>query len=231
MRKLIMPLVSSLVLACSGFANASIITNGDFETGDLTGWTTNGFGSSGSCPSASGDWVVGTSGSATGCSDPGSPADGAYAAYNMFDAALPFTYSLTQSITIPDSITSAILSWTEALTWSFSGDDRFFSIDLFDTAGTTLLENLYSEAVSAGSGSIPWTDMSLDITSELLAYQDQTIVIGFSSVIPEGWTGPAGIGIDNIALNISTTDIPEPPTAILLALGALLCFRRFQHKS
>ncbi len=68
-------------------AAAEQVTNGGFETGDLTGWSTSELSPSGECGDAGHvqDWNVGTSGAATNCDDPGPPPSGAYAVYNMFD--------------------------------------------------------------------------------------------------------------------------------------------------
>lgn len=201
-----------------GSASATeILTNGNFETGDLTGWTTTGLGTTGTCPSENRDWNVASSNS-TGCLSVGSPPEGSFAAYNMFDGTGPLTYSLFQSIDIPDNIASADLSWMEATSWRFRGADRVFSIDLFDATGTTLLTNLFSETFS-GSGANVWSSMSIDITSDLLAYQGQTATLGFSAIIPETWTGPAGFGLDAVSLDIQTTSVPEPTSLALLGLG------------
>ncbi len=205
----------SLFLGTQPAMATEILTNGNFETGDLTGWTTTGLGLTGTCPSANRDWNVAASNS-TGCSSVGSPSEGGYAAYNMFDGTGPLTYTLSQSINILDDISSANLSWMEATSWRFSGADRIFSIDLFDAAGTTLLTNLFSENFS-GNGTNPWNNMSVDITSDLLAYQGQTATLGFSVIIPLTWSGPAGFGLDAVSLNIET--VPEPASLALIGLG------------
>lgn len=208
--------IFSLLGAHSSLA-MEVITNGDFETGDLTGWTTTGLGTTGTCPSANRDWNVASS-SSTGCSTVGSPVQGTYAAYNMFDGTGPLTYRLSQSISLLSNISAANLSWMEATAWGIGGADRIFSIDLFDAAGTTLLINLFSESFS-GSGNSAWHAMSIDVTAALSAYQGQTATIGFSAFIPQAWSGAAGFGLDDISLTIVA--VPEPAPLALLGLGLL----------
>lgn len=211
-------LLLSLLLCTGGAAQAAqVIVNGGFETGDLSGWSTTGLGTTGGCPSGNRDWNVSSSNS-TGCSNVGSPPEGTYAAYNMFDGTGPLTYTLSQSINIFDNISSANLGWTEATSWGFSGADRIFSIDLFDVTGTTLLTNLFSENFS-GSGNNAWNSMAIDITSDLLAYQGQSVMLGFSAIIPATWTGPAGFGLDDISLDIQTSAVPVPAAVWLFGSG------------
>lgn len=195
-----------------------VLTNGDFETGDLTGWTTTGLGTTGNCPAANRDWNVSSTNS-TGCSSVGSPPEGNFAAYNMFDGAGPLQYGLYQSFNLSNGITAANLSWIQATAGGFGGE-RTFQIDLLDAAGTNVLTNLYTEIFSISNNNInnPWHTMSIDVTSELLAFQGQDVTLGFIASIPRTWSGAAGFGLDSVNLDIRTS-VPEPSVFALLGLG------------
>lgn len=217
---------AGLVLSASSFANANLINNGSFESGDLTGWTTSGLGLTGTCPSANRDWNV-SSTSSTGCSIVSNPTDGSYAVYNMLDGTGPLKYVLSQQISLASGITSASLSWMESANWGFNGADRVFDINILDSTGVTLLTNLYTESFT-GSGNFGWQTHNLDVLSALSPFQGQNVTIAFTTSIPNNWTGPAGFGLDAIALNV-TTSVPEPTTLAIFALGIMgLASRKFK---
>ncbi len=199
-------------------APVTFIQNGGFETGDLTNWTTTGLGTTGTCPNGNRDWNVGSTGGATGCSDPGAPPAGTYAAYNMFDASGPTTYSLTQSFAVGlIPLLNATLAWSDAATWSITGADRVFSVDILN--GATVLQNFYTLNAN-GVGSYTWTGRSFDVTSLLNANLGNTLTLRFQVSIPETWTGPAGLGVDAVSLDGET--IPEPATFGLLGAGLVI---------
>lgn len=213
-------LIGLTLCLLTGYSNATmVLNNGDFETGDLTGWTTTGLGSTGTCPQANRDWNVAAANS-TGCRDVGSPPEGNFAAYNMFDGSGPLTYTLFQNVTVATNITSATLGWLEAAAWGFGGSARVFNVDILDQAGTTVLTNLSTESYS-GAGSMSWSSVSLDVTSAFQSVEGQIVSLGFSIFVPATWTGAAGFGLDDISLDIQTAsaNVSAPATALLLLLG------------
>ncbi|MGR9053198.1 MAG: hypothetical protein ACU84J_11160, partial [Gammaproteobacteria bacterium] len=106
-----------------------LLINGNFETGDFSGWTATANGTGG-CDT---DWNVSSIGgsTATGCQPgvfggnfPGAPGEGTFSAYNSFDGDAPQQFRLTQSFVVPVNIGNATLSWIET-----------YNVDL--TAGAT----------------------------------------------------------------------------------------------
>lgn len=213
-------LALGLAIAAS-FAHATpieLLTNGSFETGNLTGWTTSGLGTTGTCPSQGRDWNVSTSPSATGCSSPGSPIDGVYAAYVMNDGGVAnTTYTLSQSFVVPTGLTAASLSWSDSSVSGYSGSARSFSVDLLE--GSTLLANIFTYSVPFSDGNAAWDARSFDVSALLTANIGDTLTLRFSNFIPQVWTGPAGLGVDDVSLSASVSSVPEPGTLALLGLG------------
>ena len=216
--------LAACLVANSAMATPTeLVSNGGFETGDLTGWTTTGLGTTGTCPSANRDWNV-SSTSSTGCSNPGAPFEGTYAAYNMFDGDSELTYRMWQTISVP-TLSAATLSWAQSAVWSFGGDARSLRIDLFDATGTTLLDNLYTLSVTGSGDTGGWMTFSEDVTTALSAVAGSDVQLSFAVDIPAAWTGPAGLAVDAISLEVAA--VPEPGVAALLGIGLIgLAMRR-----
>ena len=224
-------LTACLLLMASGLASATpiqLITNGGFETGDFTGWTTTSNGSGG-CDT---DWNVSSVGgsAATGCQPdifggtfPGAPAEGTYAAYNSFDGDGPQIFQLSQSILLPTSIGSANLSWLQTYNVDLTAGAtvlRQFLVELRDATNTNVLGNIDSQSIGilGSQVEIDWTAFNRDITGLLGGYAGQTVTLAFTNVIPENFTGPAGFGLDSVSLEVTST-VPEPTSLALLGLG------------
>lgn len=205
----------------SGLASAApvqLLSNGGFETGNLTGWVTSGLGTTGTCPSQGRDWNVSSLPSATGCSEAGSPVSGVYAAYVMNDGGFAnTTYTLSQSFVVSSGLTAAALSWSDSSVSNYSGAARLFFVDILK--GTTLLANIYTYSVPLTDFDAGWNARSFDISSLLLANVGNTLTLRFSNSIPSVWTGPAGLGVDEVSLLANVSTVPEPATLFMLGLG------------
>jgi hypothetical protein len=119
-------------------AEGELIVNGDFETGDFTGWTVGGFGGGG--------WVLND-----GTFDPESP-DGPRPALAGSFSALAVQngngrHTLSQEIFIPEGATSGtLLRWRQEIrnhAGAFTADHRF-AVELRDAATDALLATLSS---------------------------------------------------------------------------------------
>ena len=205
MKKLLAAAFTSLMLSAG--ANAvEIITNGNFETGDLTGWSTSNLGTTGTCPSATRDWNVAAT-SSTGCSTVANPI-GNFAAYAMNDGPANTNLSLFQTLDLTN-VAGGLLSFEWTATSSHD-PARTFSVFL----GGSEIFGMSSQANPSA-----WTNVSLDISSELLALSGSSALLEFRNYIPSTWTGPAGIGLDNVSIDATIASVAGPSTLALIGLG------------
>ncbi len=219
-----------------------LISNGDFETGDLSNWTISGENAQG-CQT---NWNASSFGgvSATNCQPrysgtaPGAPNEGNFAAYNSFDGAGPIIFGLSQRFTVPESVTSAVLAWDETYNIDYNLGDaptlpRRFVVGIFDEPGTTLIQSVFSEEFFEVGGVFEqdWTRKTIDLTSLLVANAGTSLTLSFQNVIPENFTGPGGFGLDAVSIEVFT--IPEPTSTVVLsfALATVVTRRRRATKA
>lgn len=193
-----------------------LITNGGFETGDFAGWTaeTNADGSTiteltpWSVSGAGGGWFLNTF-----------PLAGLFDAYNGFDGDAGLVYELHQDVAIPAGHTAFLTSNHRIVFDSLgilSALDRVFEISIRDISNA-LLQTLYSESVNISGFSMTdlgWNNQVFDIS----AFSGSTVRVHFREFIPESFTGPANIEIDEISLLV--TPIPEPASGALACIAA-----------
>ena len=179
-------------------AAGNLIVNGDFETGDFTGWTT---AYSGLDPLN--DWTVSSGYTCDWfCMDPPS----GYFAWNGFDGDGPSEFHLYQDVTIPAGI-EATLSFTYRFIWDFGFEGvgldalpRHLIVQVRDPLTNAVLATLYSTSTWPTTQSLYGDTGWVTITSDVSAFAGSTIRVFFLEIIPEFFTGPAMIGFDNIAL-------------------------------
>ena len=176
-----------VVLVASASAGAAptvdVITNGGFETGDLSGWSATTTIVNPYC----GAWAV------DACAPEG-PHSGSHQAGNGFDGS-PGQYVLSQVVTLPAG--TATLSWFDDAWASYGGVPRTLEVQVRDASGTTVLGTPYTYTLPFNAfPPTGWVSHTVDLS----AYTGQTVQLTFVQVIPENFTGPASFGIDDISL-------------------------------
>lgn len=210
-------------------AAASLLTNGDFETGNFTGWSVTAQGN--------GNWFV-----ANGTHPPLNATDViAGAANGMFlavtDQTRPGAFSLVQAFTVPIDAGFVELSFsmfvdnygpravTSTLDYT-TGINQHARVDIladgasaFDTSASSVIANFYLGS-DAGNTSNPYTHYRFNLTS--LVTPGATYQIRFADVANQSVLHQ---GVDAVRI---IAEIPEPgiPALFAAGLGVLLFPRR-----
>jgi PEP-CTERM motif len=222
-------ILASVLLLVAGTASAtSLLTNGDFETGTLAGWTaTDLAGGSGSF-FVSSDVTTPISGFPTV-----GPAAGLF--YAVSDEGGPGTHALSQSFTVAPG-SRVILSFDMFVNdWSDLGPiigscgldhiscdaNQHARVDIlasgsspFDT-GAGVLANFYL-SVDPGADPNSYTSYLFDITG--VVGGGGTFVLRFAEVDNQFFFNQ---GVDNVSIEATGTVVPEPTTGLLLGAGLL----------
>jgi len=203
---LILSCVCAALLAGSATASAvttELLTNGSFESGDFSGWTT----TQPTVPLT--PWLSATAAD-RGFFDSASPQDGTHDALHGFDGA-PGAYTLTQQVTFP-AVSAATLAWKDRYQYNIRGAARTVEVRILDTADT-LLATPYSLGIGPGTGDSGWQDHAVDVAG----FSGRTVRVQFYFNVPENFTGPAQAELDAISLLVT----PQPPAPTSL-VGILL---------
>jgi hypothetical protein len=209
----------------------NMIVNGGFEAG-LSGWSVVGAPSGGAGGCAI-NWTAGSDAGTpgvypspstpTGCMGVGPAYAGSLAAYNSFDGPGPLFYGIYQSFILPTTVTSATLSFTESAWHSiFAGSlPRTFRVNVGN--GSTSLTPWAYIALPGGDFGAGlghgWTSHSFDMSAFAVANAGGFMVVAFEATVPQGFTGPAGIGLDEVRFDVRAGVVPEPGSIVLLATG------------
>jgi uncharacterized repeat protein (TIGR01451 family) len=189
-------------------APVELMANGSFETRDLTGWTAV------QAPVVDEHFPAGVypAGTNTGFFAPSSPADGTHSYLNGFDGDGPFTYDLSQEVTIPTSAVSAALSWVDELQWdlaTFCGSctgSREYEVTVEPAGGGPPLATLFREVVEAGTARSGSGEVShsVDLLSLGSIAPGDTIRLNWRQFISEEFTGPGEFELDAVSLLATT---------------------------
>lgn len=200
--------------AQAGTANG--VVNGDFETGDLTGWSTN-------CPGAA---QLGTG--LLGAGDLGIASGSAWGFINGQGSGV--TCDLYQDVVIPANATSASLTMRYALTGSNPVDGTETRAILVTTVAGLTLATVQAEVDRGTTRAFAALAAPIDLT----AFKGQTVRIRARVENPNNPSVSANvIGLDDVVLTIVTPD-PVPTLSqwamilfsALLAGGAALAVNR-----
>lgn len=244
-------LAAGLVLLLAGTAQAGVvdlITNGDFETGDFSGWST------AKTLGSAGDFFivpitpVGTTSPLNGFAVPGNATGGSFAA--MSEQTGPNAVALTQVFTVPSDTVKLELSFTNFiddysglspvgpafpgapgqlgpdLNETFSGSNQFVLFDIL-VAGADPLATLPGDVVTTVTNPFPAPAFPAGANPWLdSGVFDLTAALapGGTYVLRFGEVDNSGnllAGLDNVSLVATTAPIPLPPALPLLAAGVV----------
>lgn len=235
---------NTFIAACVGVvlaqpaAAVELITNGDFETGNYTGWT------AGVQAGSNGNLFIdtpGTTAPASGLATAANALGGSF--YSLTDQNGGGAYSLTQSFTVPVGTTSVQLSFQMfANDWSnvgpiinpagldyTAGANQHARVDIlvngaaaFTNLAADIVTNLYL-GVDGGTDPNAYTSYVFDLTGTLTP--GQTYQIRFGEVDNQLFFNQ---GVDNVSIDAVVGEVPAPAALSLfgLALGALALRRR-----
>ncbi len=197
--------LAALTIASTTAQASAFITNGDFETGNFTGWILDSFNPL---------YVGGTPSFAGG---------GVYSAQGNWDGPGPGTISLAQDIGVL-AVGSSLSFDYSAFGFTFGGD-RVFSVSLSPFGGGTSIttfEVFRAPSVAFSNGNGP---TSLDFS----AFAGQNVRVSFELTVPDSYSGPGNFELDNVTL--TAVAVPEPAeyaavTGLALGVFALVQRRR-----
>lgn len=209
-------LFCSLIGLLSCTTHAAMISNGDFQTCDLSGWQTDTDGAGD--PGATGDFTVRNNAGECAAQISTDIANGA----SLF-AANTLSTELDLSADMTDML---LLSFD----WEFNGlddesiDADVFSVFLFDGTDTFGIDGLFGNIIDptslygANSFSAYLDSSFINQTGLSLEFQVQpgfNLLSSFSSTLT----------IDNVSLTAVSATVPEPASVMLFAAGiaGLLC--------
>jgi hypothetical protein len=227
-------MLTMLAVVFSGGRQAealNIIANGSFESGDFTGWGTKDIGTP-FFPLAVRGAGESPSGGAFGLF-PTAPTDGLFVASHGFDGSGPDTIEIFQDVMIPAN-SPALLTFDYTAGWDFSlgnpNNARLLDIDIQSpVSGLSLLK---TNILTADPNVVPTLldTGPLSASLDLSSFAGSSIRINFLSTIPDIFSGPGHLQIDNVVLDVNP--VPEPSTMLLLGSGlAGLGFFRRRRKS
>lgn len=218
--------IIALLLLIPLLTQAATITNGGFETGDLTGWTFTGETENSFSSRVEGGSFSGATGWANnfGFFTP-APMEGNYSFFSGFDGPVQ-EITLSQDIGIIDESTKAVVfdvraGWDLQTYSQQSSDvinnggvvlDREIKVVITDNnTGETLLSQSLFNAVG-GEKILDSGFQTVGIEFENIVGSDVTMA--FVQNIPQAYTGPALIQLDNIQLQ--ETFVPELSSYVLI---------------
>jgi hypothetical protein len=181
----------------------TLLVNGGFETDDFTGWVTNELAYT-TYPQ-----LVRAAGY-----NPGfnffltDPPQGNYAATESFDGGGPGTNSIAQDVIVP--VGPASLTFDYRIAWDMSNYPgstlpRLFNVSIQPKGGGQPL--LVTNILTAPPGTLNLDSGSLTGSVDLTAYSGRGLRISFDADIPEFFTGPGFLQLDNVVLSYSISPV------------------------
>ncbi|MFN3152513.1 SdrD B-like domain-containing protein [Bremerella sp.] len=172
---------------------SEMIINGNFETGDFTGWTIDN--------TSSGGWRI-NNGTADpiGPGQPTTPIEGAYDA--LVEQGGPGVRMLTESFTVPQLVTSAVLSWQDRIrnyASEFADTTQEWRVELVDSSGNVLYE-VFSTQPGDPNEQLGPNQRSFDLTTVLQSLAGQEVAVRF---VEQDQLFYLNVNLDNVSFQVS----------------------------
>lgn len=201
-------LFSLFALSAPAILGAELITNGGFETGDFTGWTT------ANAPAPWRSWQVSTSGLGGGYSPVPTTTSvwsGARNAWNGV-AADPGSFLLYQDVSIPSGV-SAQFTWNDRFQMNHTSfcsvcGTATYAVEILNTSNVLLQTVYIVNALSGSNVNTGFVNHSVDLS----AYGGQTVRIRFRTTVTVSYAGPGQVEID--AVSVQTIAPTAAPVSI-----------------
>ncbi len=179
------------------------LANGSFESSNLSGWQVETHGT----PAV--PWQVAGAGYGGNLAVARtSPQDGQFVAYSGFDGDGPMDTTLYQDVTIPADSAQAQLNWLQRIQWLFLADDpaaKSFEMQVRDPATNAVLAKPFSFTTPVDTavrvGDTGWQPQSVDLS----AFKGSTVRLAFFQSIPDSYSGPGQIELDQLQLDLGQT--------------------------
>lgn len=237
---------AAVLAAPPAFAATELVSNGGFETGDFTGWTTGYTAGQNIC--CMGFQSTGGSKVQTSGSNLGSAVSGTWSAYGDWDGGdgtqpidlnLPTDFYIRQQLTKLSDVTSATLSFQFKVAGgayaNYVGNAGYGGVIQkrnvtanFLGADLTPQANLFTWERDLMTGAeayaTPLQTVTIDVTAAFNALADGTFHLDFGRHIPQYFTGAGYFVMDGVSLQVGDavvppTAVPEPGAWALMLLG------------
>jgi hypothetical protein len=248
--------IAFLVSEIRPVAAIELLINGNFETGNLSGWTasTQALGTVSLCCDnrfANGSGVSSTGSGGSLGSGGLTKISGNYSVFGDFDGGTSVNSNfnntdilkigLTQSFAKTGSLSSATLSFDFQVSGgqNAAGNNRPGGVQVrtltagFDAGGVSDIAYTY-DVPDYSLGIHPSQHVSLDVTALLNSLPDGTVTFDLERMVPQSFTSPGYFVGDNFSLQVAqlTADVPEPSTWAMMILGfAGVGYMAYRRKS
>ena len=194
-------LAGTLSAGAAQALSVDLISNGDFETGDLSGWSTTA--------NSRGETFEAVASSRR---DPAIA--GAYDV--TYDPRFSGIATLTQFFTVPDQVISATFNFTVQMGSTILNSSPLTEVSILDSFSNVVWSRFSTSSNTAIS------PITFDLTTLLQSYQGQSLGVQFGFT-PSSFPVVSGdLTLDDIAMMVETpAAVPLPPTIwmMLAALG------------
>jgi len=174
-----------------GTGKGELVVNGDFETGDFTGWV--------NLNSGYGAWIINDGEfDPDGPEEPTMPVSGEYSALTVQIGA--GQHLLYQDVTVPPDIQSATFSWTDRIrnhAAYFSSPNQEYRVEVRDT-NNVVLETVFRTS-QGDTNFFPLTKRTYDVSR----YRGKTIRLAFYQ---QDNLGYLNVALDDVSVRLGAPD-------------------------